>query len=225
MAVRQDGRRGPKRPRTILTTAQRRAFKASFEISQKPCRKVSVANVTQHRARAAPHCHRKLAPTIDSWRPRTGAARVCICNICMCLCNRLLTCHTSCWVGARITSQGDRPECTHRASVVPKSTRKSESDLVSQPQPNSNPQPRLQLKKIQRKQQQMQQQQHQETGAGDKDMNKMSPYSRMAHSTSGHMTDSSADSPGFSMSQMQYLTHSPDDGTTTSVDLCSVHCS
>ncbi|XP_077562573.1 LIM homeobox transcription factor 1-beta-like [Haemaphysalis longicornis] len=38
--VRPDGRRGPKRPRTILTTAQRRAFKASFEISQKPCRKV-----------------------------------------------------------------------------------------------------------------------------------------------------------------------------------------
>ena len=38
--VRQDGRRGPKRPRTILTTQQRRAFKASFEISQKPCRKV-----------------------------------------------------------------------------------------------------------------------------------------------------------------------------------------
>ncbi|KAH6943987.1 hypothetical protein HPB50_001096 [Hyalomma asiaticum] len=41
-AVRPDGRRGPKRPRTILTTAQRRAFKASFEISQKPCRKASV---------------------------------------------------------------------------------------------------------------------------------------------------------------------------------------
>lgn len=38
--IKQDGRRGPKRPRTILTTAQRRAFKASFEISQKPCRKV-----------------------------------------------------------------------------------------------------------------------------------------------------------------------------------------
>jgi len=38
--VRQDGRRGPKRPRTILTTAQRRAFKASFETSPKPCRKV-----------------------------------------------------------------------------------------------------------------------------------------------------------------------------------------
>ncbi|KAG1675103.1 LIM homeobox transcription factor 1-beta [Nymphon striatum] len=35
-----DGRRGPKRPRTILTTQQRRAFKASFEVSQKPCRKV-----------------------------------------------------------------------------------------------------------------------------------------------------------------------------------------
>ncbi|XP_050520383.1 LIM homeobox transcription factor 1-beta isoform X2 [Daktulosphaira vitifoliae] len=35
-----DGRRGPKRPRTILTTQQRRAFKASFEMSPKPCRKV-----------------------------------------------------------------------------------------------------------------------------------------------------------------------------------------
>lgn len=29
-----------KRPRTILTTQQRRAFKASFEVSAKPCRKV-----------------------------------------------------------------------------------------------------------------------------------------------------------------------------------------
>lgn len=37
---RTDGRRGPKRPRTILTTAQRRVFKNSFEISPKPCRKV-----------------------------------------------------------------------------------------------------------------------------------------------------------------------------------------
>ena len=37
----RDGRRGPKRPRTILTSAQRRQFKASFEISPKPCRKVS----------------------------------------------------------------------------------------------------------------------------------------------------------------------------------------
>ncbi|XP_071509449.1 LIM/homeobox protein LMX-1.2-like [Diadema antillarum] len=36
----QDGRKGPKRPRTILTTQQRRAFKASFEVSSKPCRKV-----------------------------------------------------------------------------------------------------------------------------------------------------------------------------------------
>nr|CAD7423282.1 unnamed protein product [Timema monikensis] len=39
----QDGRRGPKRPRTILTTQQRRAFKASFEVSPKPCRKVREA--------------------------------------------------------------------------------------------------------------------------------------------------------------------------------------
>ena len=40
---RHDGRRGPKRPRTILTSAQRRQFKASFEISPKPCRKVREA--------------------------------------------------------------------------------------------------------------------------------------------------------------------------------------
>ena len=36
----KDGQRGPKRPRTILTTAQRRQIKASFEISPKPSRKV-----------------------------------------------------------------------------------------------------------------------------------------------------------------------------------------
>ncbi|XP_033323101.1 LIM homeobox transcription factor 1 alpha isoform X1 [Megalopta genalis] len=39
----RDGRRGPKRPRTILTSAQRRQFKASFEVSPKPCRKVREA--------------------------------------------------------------------------------------------------------------------------------------------------------------------------------------
>ncbi|CAG2059051.1 unnamed protein product, partial [Timema podura] len=39
----RDGRRGPKRPRTILTSAQRRQFKLSFEISPKPCRKVREA--------------------------------------------------------------------------------------------------------------------------------------------------------------------------------------
>lgn len=38
--TRIDGRRGPKRPRTILTTQQRRAFKASFDITPKPCRKI-----------------------------------------------------------------------------------------------------------------------------------------------------------------------------------------
>lgn len=36
----KDPRRA-KRPRTILTTQQRRAFKASFEVSSKPCRKAS----------------------------------------------------------------------------------------------------------------------------------------------------------------------------------------
>ena len=40
IATSSDGKR-IKRPRTILTTAQRRKFKASFEVSQKPCRKVS----------------------------------------------------------------------------------------------------------------------------------------------------------------------------------------
>ncbi|XP_073838201.1 uncharacterized protein [Musca autumnalis] len=39
-APKLDGRRGPKRPRTILNTQQRRAFKDSFEVSPKPCRKV-----------------------------------------------------------------------------------------------------------------------------------------------------------------------------------------
>lgn len=35
----KNNRRGPKRPRTILTTQQRRAFKACFDISPRPCRK------------------------------------------------------------------------------------------------------------------------------------------------------------------------------------------
>ena len=43
----RDGRRGPKRPRTILTAAQRRQFKASFEVSPKPCRKASFPSPVQ----------------------------------------------------------------------------------------------------------------------------------------------------------------------------------
>lgn len=39
----RDGRRGPKRPRTILTSQQRKQFKASFEQSPKPCRKIREA--------------------------------------------------------------------------------------------------------------------------------------------------------------------------------------
>jgi len=35
-----DHQKGPKRPRTILTTSQRRKFKTSFEVNPKPCRKV-----------------------------------------------------------------------------------------------------------------------------------------------------------------------------------------
>lgn len=38
--TRDEDHKRPKRPRTILTTQQRRAFKASFEVSSKPCRKV-----------------------------------------------------------------------------------------------------------------------------------------------------------------------------------------
>ena len=33
---------GVKRPRTILTTAQRRKFKSAFQVSQKPTRKVNI---------------------------------------------------------------------------------------------------------------------------------------------------------------------------------------
>lgn len=41
--TRRDGRRGPKRPRTILTSQQRKQFKAAFETSPKPCRKIREA--------------------------------------------------------------------------------------------------------------------------------------------------------------------------------------
>lgn len=46
-AVEQESKR-PKRPRTILTTQQRRTFKASFEVSSKPCRKVQLIRFSQH---------------------------------------------------------------------------------------------------------------------------------------------------------------------------------
>ena len=35
-----DSGKPPKRPRTILTTSQRRKFKGAFEMNPKPCRKV-----------------------------------------------------------------------------------------------------------------------------------------------------------------------------------------
>ena len=40
-----EGPKGPKRPRTILTTSQRRKFKTSFEVNPKPCRKVTISNI------------------------------------------------------------------------------------------------------------------------------------------------------------------------------------
>ncbi|XP_053214433.1 LIM homeobox transcription factor 1-beta.1-like isoform X2 [Panonychus citri] len=75
---------------------------------------------------------------------------------------------------------------------------------------------RAKLKKIQRKQQQLASQSHQQShnGEGDKSsLDKMSPYSRLGHSGSGHLTDSSSiDSPStFSVAPIQYLSHSPDD--------------
>lgn len=49
-AEEQESKR-PKRPRTILTTQQRRTFKASFEVSSKPCRKVQQIPFSQHSVR------------------------------------------------------------------------------------------------------------------------------------------------------------------------------
>ncbi|XP_074597294.1 LIM homeobox transcription factor 1-beta-like isoform X1 [Brevipalpus obovatus] len=139
---RQDGRRGPKRPRTILTTAQRRAFKNSFDVSQKPCRKVREALAKE-----------------------TG-------------------------LSVRIVQVWFQNQ-------------------------------RAKLKKIQRKQQQQMQQQSMQHSnnsdsnggqSGDKStMDKLSPYSsRMGQNGNGHLSDSSADSPSFSMAPIQYLAHSPD---------------
>lgn len=52
-----DQPKGPKRPRTILTTSQRRKFKASFEVNPKPCRKVRVQRGhRRHPSRSSAHC-------------------------------------------------------------------------------------------------------------------------------------------------------------------------
>jgi LIM homeobox transcription factor 1 len=60
--TRVDGRRGPKRPRTILTTQQRRAFKASFDVTPKPCRKIreGLAKDTGLSIRIVQVCHHCL---------------------------------------------------------------------------------------------------------------------------------------------------------------------
>lgn len=89
----------------------------------------------------------------------------------------------------------------------------------------------LQLKKIQRKQQQLQSQQSTQSGGVGGDTNgqssdksngdKLSPFSRLGRVSSGHLSDSSADSTtGYTMSHMQYLTHSPD-GQSLSFSLVS----
>ena len=43
-----DDKKGPKRPRTILTSQQRKVFKSAFEISSKPCRKVKYKSQLTH---------------------------------------------------------------------------------------------------------------------------------------------------------------------------------
>lgn len=45
-SLKEEESKRPKRPRTILTTQQRRTFKASFEVSSKPCRKVRTLILT-----------------------------------------------------------------------------------------------------------------------------------------------------------------------------------
>lgn len=71
----EDGKdhKRPKRPRTILTTQQRRAFKASFEVSSKPCRKV------QEGRGGGPSPLLRVHPTplAWSWRPGVGAVGRC----------------------------------------------------------------------------------------------------------------------------------------------------
>lgn len=44
----ESSRKTPKRPRTILNATQRKQFKAAFEKSAKPCRKVSMLTVVFH---------------------------------------------------------------------------------------------------------------------------------------------------------------------------------
>ncbi|CAF4478727.1 unnamed protein product [Didymodactylos carnosus] len=83
-----ENRRGSKRPRTILTSIQRRKFKQAFDISSKPCRKVreNLANETglsvrvvqvwfqnerakmkklQRRQQQTSECHEKKAKDLD----------------------------------------------------------------------------------------------------------------------------------------------------------------
>lgn len=188
---RQDGRRGPKRPRTILTTAQRRAFKISFDQSQKPCRKVS-AHQTFHTKSGT-----KLIDVLFFYA--TLLARKV---------REALAKETG--LSVRIVQVWFQNQ---RAKV-----RWIEGSVLVE-LANQNVLRRSQLKKIQRKQQQMQQQslQHSQNGdsngghSGDKsNIDKLSPYSsRLGQNGSGHLTDSSADSPSFS-APLQYLTHSPD---------------
>lgn len=70
----EDGKdhKRPKRPRTILTTQQRRAFKASFEVSSKPCRKVGAG---RRRGRAWAPRRGRSAPAVPAAPRGPGAGR------------------------------------------------------------------------------------------------------------------------------------------------------
>lgn len=74
----EDGKdhKRPKRPRTILTTQQRRAFKASFEVSSKPCRKVQ----GEEEGRPSPLLRGLLTPL--TWSRASGVRVVGGCSVC-----------------------------------------------------------------------------------------------------------------------------------------------
>lgn len=60
-----EAKKGPKRPRTILNTGQRRKFKASFDVNPKPCRKVCYTVLSDlHCHQICVFCHLKIYTSI-----------------------------------------------------------------------------------------------------------------------------------------------------------------
>ena len=75
----EDGKdhKRPKRPRTILTTQQRRAFKASFEVSSKPCRKVWGGGRREERGQGPSSLCAPWTPLGCHWAPGGQGGRCC----------------------------------------------------------------------------------------------------------------------------------------------------